>query len=179
MLNEYNEQTKSVIHLAVTTLCDRTCPYCCNNSYTWDEVPYATTAELSACHTICITGGEPFSFANPCMIARQLRKLYPNIKHVYVYTNAFALHLYLQHGGLIHDIDGVSISIKDWRDSLVLEDVLQHHEIRLLPSNMVYDMLYEDDERERLSEQYPSYKFIKREWQKNFVPDPNSIFRKL
>ena len=179
MLNEYNEQTKGVIHLAVTTLCDRACPNCCNNSYTWDEVPYATTAELSVCHTICITGGEPFSFANPCMIARQLRKLYPNIKHVYVYTNAAALHSYLKHGGLIHDIDGVTISIKSTLDYFVLDVILPQRDILELSSNIVYDMSLDELEYNELVNKYKMYKIIKREWQENFVPDPNSVFRKL
>ena len=30
-LNEKTERTEKIIHLAITTLCDRKCKYCCNN----------------------------------------------------------------------------------------------------------------------------------------------------
>lgn len=34
------------IHLMVTPLCDRTCKYCCNNSYTLNDIPIITDEEL-------------------------------------------------------------------------------------------------------------------------------------
>ena len=61
ILNERNENTKGVIHLLTTTLCNRDCKYCCNKQYDMNEILYVTDSELREAHTLCLTGGEPFS----------------------------------------------------------------------------------------------------------------------
>ena len=56
MLNEYNEKTKGIIHLLVTSLCNRICEFCCNKQYDLNSIPYVTDEELKNCHTLCLTG---------------------------------------------------------------------------------------------------------------------------
>ncbi len=111
-LNNKNEKTEKIIHLMVTSLCDRDCPDCCNKQYDLNNIPYVTNEELKNANTLCITGGEPFKFSNPNEIARYYRIKYPNIKNVYVYTNAIELEEYILRGKHLEYIDGVSISIK-------------------------------------------------------------------
>lgn len=173
-LNEKNEDTKKVIHIMVTSLCNRKCPLCCNNQYDLNSIPYVTDEELKEADTICITGGEPFAYSNPCEIAFLYKTKYPNIKKVYVYTNALELANYLHDGGTIYSIDGLTISIKDEIDSLYFKRYLYTNEvINNLPDNLLYV--------------FPGFENIdcpknmikqKRVWQTEFVAAPNSIFRK-
>ena len=41
-LNDRTDKTKGIIHLMVTSLCDRNCPYCCNKQYDLNDIPYVT-----------------------------------------------------------------------------------------------------------------------------------------
>lgn len=174
MLNEKNEYTEKVIHLMVTSLCKRDCPYCCNKQYDLNSIPYVTDEELSRCHTLCITGGEPFAFANPSEIAKYYKEKYKNIKNVYVYTNAYELYNYMNiHNGSIYSIDGLNISIKDKRDLVVFDHMLYTITASSKLSNRLYvfnDLMPKNTE---------GVNIIKREWQKEFVPADDSIFRKI
>ena len=62
------------IHLMVTPLCDRTCKYCCNNSYILNDIPIITDEELRICKNLFLTGGEPLMFCNVPSIARYYKK---------------------------------------------------------------------------------------------------------
>ena len=73
ILNEKNDITEKIIHIMITSLCDRNCPYCCNNQYDLNDIPYATSEELSKANTVCLTGGEPFMYSNPCDSADRLK----------------------------------------------------------------------------------------------------------
>lgn len=116
ILNERNENTKGVIHLLTTTLCNRDCKYCCNKQYDMNKILYVTDSELREAHTLCLTGGEPFLYTDPCAMAKHYKLRYRNIQNVYVYTNALELAQWLQTHTL-HDIDGLNISIKTKADS--------------------------------------------------------------
>lgn len=50
-LNPRTEKTKKVMHLMVTSLCDRDCKYCCNKQYDLNSIPYATDEELRGVET--------------------------------------------------------------------------------------------------------------------------------
>ena len=183
ILNERTEKTKKVIHLMVTPLCNRDCEYCCNKQYSLDDIPRVTDEELMEAEVLCLTGGEPFAFTNPCEIAKYYKQKYPNIKKVYVYTNAYELYEFIRTNMFtLSNIDGLSVSIKNKRDKTALEilikeycyywDIIGNNE---LTSNRLYDFL---------GEEYNTYitsrfKVIKREWQKNFVPADDSIFRTI
>jgi molybdenum cofactor biosynthesis enzyme MoaA len=175
ILNDRNEKTKGIIHLMITAKCDRNCPNCCNNQYSLDDIPVVTDEELQEAHTIYLTGGEPFAYGHPTILARRLKNKYPNIETVRVYTNAFELGNYLTQGWDLDNIDGLTISIKDNRDKYAFENIIiKAKEVLKLKSNWVYVFSgFEDIE-------CPN-KFNKkvRQWQKNFVAAPNSIFRKI
>lgn len=174
VLNEVNEQTEKIIHIMVTTMCMRNCKDCCNNQYDLNTIPYVTDAELRKAEVICITGGEPFQFSNPCEIAHQLKRKYPNIQRVYVYTNALELATYLLEGKKIHSIDGVNVSIKVPIDATMFDKIIVNEpSIVSLPSNLLYvfDHLYD--------KMPAGFKTFQREWQVDFQPAPDSIFRKI
>lgn len=82
ILNERNENTKGIIHLLTTTLCNRDCKYCCNKQYDMNEILYVTDSELREAHTLCLTGGEPFLYTDPCAMAKHYKMRYRNIQNV-------------------------------------------------------------------------------------------------
>lgn len=162
MLNKYTEQTKYNIHLLVTDKCDRNCPFCCNKQYDLDAIPVVSDEEMKIAKRIFLTGGEPFSYTDPCKIARSIKEKY-NVE-IYVYTNAEPLERYLLTNDL-YGIDGLTISIKSKDDERSFERI--KHNIDPL-KNRVYV--------------FPGYhtkeKHAKRMWQEEFTPAPDSIFRR-
>lgn len=172
-LNCKTDITKKIIHLLVTSLCNRNCKHCCNKQYDLNDVQHVTDEELREAEIICITGGEPFLFSNPCQIAAYLKRKYPNIKEIYVYTNAVELLFYLNNND-IENIDGLNISIKTPSDSDAFSKIVKNFEyLTKLKSNRLYifDNLY-DDEPE-------GFEAFHREWQEEFEPATDSIFRRV
>lgn len=168
------DDIKPVVHILITSLCNRDCTYCCNKQYDMDSIPYVTDEELSNTDTVCLTGGEPFAYSNPNNIARWLKSHYPNIRNVYAYTNSLELCEYIDDNGKFDWLDGLSVSIKDKNDLKLFElyvDSMSKEEN--LSSNLLYVF----------GGLYPNatgnFKIIDREWQKEFKPADNSIFRRL
>ena len=162
-----------VIHIMVTSLCNRDCKYCCNKQYNLNDIPYVTDDELKEADTICLTGGEPFAFSNPNSIALWYKKRYPNIKNIYAYSNATELLQYLADDRSVDYLDGVTVSIKNRSDKIAFDYLVDHWRIKELASNVLYVFDgFEDVECPRW------FTKIKREWQEEFTPAPNSIFRK-
>lgn len=173
-LNDKTEVTKKIIHLVITEKCNRKCPDCCNNQYDMKKIPIVTPEELSEAEIIFLTGGEPFAFADPCGLAKELKKTYPNIKKIYVYTNATELAAYLTWYS-IHSIDGLTVSIKNKLDKVLFEQIVARHRyINQLESNWLYTFPGYEDTKAPES-------FVKkmRYWQKDFVPATDSIFRRF
>lgn len=164
------------LHLVVTTLCNRDCKFCCNNQYDIANLEYATDEDFKWCEMLCLTGGEPFTYANPVNLAARYKALYPNIKSVIVYANAVELGNYIlgDTRNLFDNIDGINVSIKNAADLDVF-----NHVIMCTPSflkkekNRVYDFL---DTSEIKQSQY--YSIIKRKWQENFVPAEECRFKR-
>lgn len=175
-LNDYNDKTKKNIHLMVTSLCDRNCRYCCNKQYDLNDIPYVTDSELREAENIFITGGEPFRYSNPNNIAFKLKSKYRNIKDVYVYTNAKELNRYLGMNSdwncLIH-LSGITVSIKNKEDFVSFLEIVNNKNVQQLKSNWLY--VFDDLVPENLG----NFQLSKREWEPDFKPDPNSIFRKV
>ena len=173
ILNDYNDKTKKVIHLMVTSLCLRNCPHCCNKQYDLNDIPYVTDEELKYCEVLCLTGGEPFLFTNPCTIARYYKDKYPNIKKVYVYTNATELSGFLYKNKNLDYIDGVNVSIKDSMDKVCFDDVVNCETIKNLSSNRLYVF------NNLMPKHIKGFEVFAREWQEDFKPADDSIFRKV
>jgi len=173
-LNKKTEETKKIIHLMITEKCNRKCPDCCNNQYDLNSIERVTPQELSEAEMIFLTGGEPFAFADPCKYAEDLKEEYPNIKKIFVYTNAFELGEYLKDNNLFA-IDGLTISIKNNKDKDAFEKIiLNNASVLFLDSNWLYTFPGFEDT-------ITKNKFNKkmRYWQKDFVPAVDSIFRRL
>ena len=173
VLNEKTAKTEKVIHIMVTTLCNRNCKYCCNKQYNIDDIPYVTDEELKNAHTLCLTGGEPFLYAEPASIAKYYKKRYENIKNVYVYTNAKELSDYLKNNHLMNYIDGVNVSIKTKADLVAFDNIVNDERINKMTSNLLYVF------NNLLPTNKGNFAIVNREWQKNFVPADDSIFRKV
>lgn len=173
VLNMKNDFTKETIHLMITSKCNRKCPDCCNNQYNINDIPVITPLELSEAKYIYLTGGEPFLYGDPCLIAERLKMYYPNIEKIIVYTNALELYQYLCNNEL-SSIDGLTISIKDSLDAFVFNNYLsKDKKILSLNSNRLYVFEgFEDIECPA------SIKKMVRKWQKEFVAAPDSIFRR-
>lgn len=175
ILNEKNEVTEKVIHIMITNKCNRNCPFCCNSQYNVSDIPCIEEEELQRAETIFLTGGEPFAYADPCMTAATLKGMYPNIKKVGVYTNAYELYEYLfLREKQLWGIDTLTISIKDNRDKEVFNKYLaDFRPIVLRKSHRVYTFVGKED-----VEQRSWFDIYERTWQKDFVAAPDSIFRR-
>ena len=174
ILNEKNDSTKQTIHLMITDKCDRKCRDCCNNQYSLSDIPIITNEELSEAKHIYLTGGEPFAYGDPSGIATMLKNTYSNIEKIIVYTNAFELDMYLNNNGKLDGIDGLTISIKTTSDAAAFKKLIKNPEVVNLESNWVY--VFDGFEDMECPEGFHK---AKREWQKNFVAAPNSIFRRV
>ena len=179
MLNEKTELTKKNIHIMVTMKCDRNCPYCCNKQYNLSEIPIVTDAEMHDAENVFLTGGEPFSYANPCLLASQIKNSYPNIQKVFVYGNAYDFVSFVDSHSLcgFDDVDGLSISIKDKRDQRHMIERKDFIDSLLMSQNVKHNRLYVFPGFD--SNHYPdTFVVMRREWQKDFIPYPDSIFRR-
>lgn len=182
-LNEKNDYTKKIIHIMVTELCDRNCAYCCNKQYNIEDIPKVTDEELKEAEILFLTGGEPFAYTQPEKIANYYKSKYSNIKKVFVYTNAVELSQYFfKHKDNyercryrnLSSIDGLTISIKNKIDAKVFDELIKNdEEIKSLESNKVYvfNNLYPIKNIEGFS-------ISSREWQEDFTPADDSIFRR-
>ena len=176
ILNPKNENTEKIIHLLVTTLCNRQCKNCCNHLYAFGDIDYVTDEELRRCHTICLTGGEPFLYSAPDKIAMYYKKRYPNIKKVFVYTNALELAAYLDNNGTLNYIDGVTVSIKNSFDQIAFNrNICSNPQILKLPNNLCY--WFEDFKPCNKG----NFTIQHREWQPltEWKPASDSIFRRI
>jgi MoaA/NifB/PqqE/SkfB family radical SAM enzyme len=177
-LNDRNEKTKGVIHLMVTSLCNRHCKYCCNRFYSLDDVPQVTDEELKEAHTVCITGGEPVVYSNPVAIAEWLKEHYSNIKRVILYANAEELYEYFEDGHSIRDeIDGLSVSVKTIDDKFAFEDIVEKYWYKLPTSKNNRCYVFNKKLMPDIVRGY--FTVTEREWQKEFVPADDSIFRRI
>lgn len=167
-----DKRVKITLHLIVTNLCDRTCHYCCNKKYNTINTPYASENDFTISDGLCLTGGEPFVYANPCNLARRYRKDYPHLSYIVVYTNAKELYQYLCDGGKLHDIDGLNISCKTLEDVEIFNRYLVSDDrITSLNMNRLYDFTNKAVDS-------PHFLNIHRTWQADFVPAESCLFRR-
>lgn len=174
-LNKKTEVTEKIIHIMVTSLCNRDCKFCCNKQYDLNQIEQVTDEELRRAEILFLTGGEPFLFAEPNAIAKFYKLRYPNIKAIYVYTNAveFAQYLVRHKGDALKYIDGVNVSIKNEADKKAFAKIALDARVRMKNGNRLY--VFEHLVPDFLG----NFKLIDRVWQEDFVPAEDSIFRRV
>ena len=163
-----------IIHLLITTLCDRNCKHCCNKQYDTNKIPFITDEELSNCRMLLLTGGEPFKYSSPNDVAEHYKKKYPNIEKVIVYTNAAPLLDYISEKRSLSSIDGVSVSIKTYADLVAFNVMIFDN---LLPKTLQSNRLYCFGKL--VPTKIGNFELVNRVWQENFVPADDSIFRRI
>ena len=176
-------EDKKMIHLFMINDCTHKCPLCCNNQYSIEGIPVVTVDELKYAEMILLTGGEPFLYSGIDEFAGRLKRQYPNIKHIYVYTSGSALYDYfVENGGTLDNIDGINISPKTKEDAKTVirlfDDVNFVKKSKLLDSNRVYLFPNVMFLMEILNFEELGYELFFREWQKDFVAK-SGIFRRL
>lgn len=169
-----------IIHLLVTEKCDRNCVYCCNKQYDLKKVPIATKEELENAEMILLTGGEPVRYSNFFTISQKLKELNPNVK-IILYANAFEYLLFKieknNSSAYTAYLNGLSLSIKNHKDLRAFDILVSEG---LISPNIESNRLYIfDNLLPHFNEKDSRFKFIKREWQEEFKPAEDSIFRRL
>lgn len=177
VLNDWNEQTKKNMHLMVTVKCDRKCPFCCNNSYSLEDILVASEEELSEVENLFITGGEPFAYSNPNLIAKYYKDNYPNIKKVYVYTNMF--EFFNSQDTDLCNIDGINFSIKNQKDYKTYLNNRKKLEEKLKEQKVVENRIYCFPGFNDIEYSEELFTKFNRVWQKEFQAASDSFFRKL
>lgn len=165
------------IHLVVTEQCDRDCKYCCNKEYDIGEIPHVTEQEMREAKHLFLTGGEPFTYSNPCNLAKKYRRLYPNIEMIVVYANVAELYRYLVEGGKIHDIDGINMSIKNKADYEAFKRIEKKFPAVLKLEYSVLFIMWDGVDMEVFRGMRRPRPY-RREWQEHFVAAPNCLFRR-
>lgn len=189
-----------VIHLYMLNTCGHDCPLCCNKLYDISKLPTVTPELLSNAHTICLTGGDPFYIGELPLIdfVNRMRKQYPNIEKVYVYTSGSYLRWYLADRAKgIPDfdfmralnIDGVTISPKNEKDWRNLQAILMSQYgckfLRSLKSNRLLVFDDQKDLYESLVARYIYFssslnlQVLGRKWDKTFKTPDNEYFCRL
>lgn len=169
----------------VTNKCHLNCPLCCNKQYDIEKIPVVTVEDLKNTETICITGGEPIFFlSNVRELIVRIKKDYKNVKNIYVYTTGRRF-IYTS------EIDGYSVgpkTFKDWIDLIAYITAYspfgEHSENMIEKLRIKSNRLYVFPEWEQFFNAIPKeifrgFTIIHREWQKEFVPAPDSIFRRI
>ena len=122
---------EQILHLFITNKCRHDCEFCCNKLYDIEKIPVVTVELLKSVQTVCLTGGEPFGI-NPdtlCMFIMRLRKQYPNIENLYIYTSGYEASFRIMH---IYNmmkrkaINGINIAPKDYRDWAGFVSIIDH-----------------------------------------------------
>ena len=174
-----------VLHLMVNNECTNDCPLCCNKQYDVGKIPVVTVEELKQTETICITGGEPFLSKNLISFLENLFKSYVSIKNCIIYTSGGLLGaINLKHLLQIQRVQcvniGLSIGPKSLgdRNNLRFKSDIINNNLQYLATNRLYCFTEAD---KKVSEYYKdsNIDIIDRKWQKDFIPAPNTIFRRL
>ena len=184
------ENEKPVLHLMVNNTCTNDCPLCCNKQYNVDDIPVVTVEELRSIDTICFTGGQPLlnikSFADFCS---SLESSYPNIRTCYVYMNGAELFSYLnqdfprikmmfEHFPWNTKVSyGLTMSPKCKNDWFAIRELRPY--MKDWKSNRIYCFSDRDVANAEAIFDIGEVEIVRREWQKDFAPAPNTIFRRL
>lgn len=129
----------SAIHLMINSQCTNVCSDCCNNQYDLDSVPVVTLDELKAAKEVMLTGGEPFLIPNILSVVESLRKQFPNIERLYIYTSGFAMFRSRSSWArprIMLYVDGINFSPKSEADRRTIVELFQNTYYRNLMGYM-------------------------------------------
>jgi len=181
-------EKKPVLHLMVNNKCDNDCPLCCNKQYDIKDVPVVTEEDLLSIDEICFTGGQPLRNFDAFLSLFNGIRYYENIKYAYIYANgAEFLSFDFDDQVKLHNImlcnhlkTSLTLSPKcedDWLGVRRMYNVL--HFEKFYTSNFLYCFNDQDYARAHEMQRYMNIIPVKREWQKDFKPAPNTFFRRL
>lgn len=175
-----------VLHLMVNNICLNDCPLCCNKQYDVEEIPVVTPQDLASVDTVCLTGGEPFLAGKilPHFIDALLNQRL-NIKTLYIYTSGGELGAASMKALVKLQDLGTSIGLSIGPKSTGDRNNLRFHYDAIVPflkklgQNRFYCFCKADRDIAEEYYQIDNMEIIDRKWQENFVPAPNTIFRRL
>lgn len=181
-------EKKTVLHLMVNNKCSNDCPLCCNKQYDIKDVPVVTEEDLLSIDEICFTGGQPLRNFDAFLSLFNGIRYYENIKYAYIYANgAEFCSLNFDDKEKLHDImlcnhpkTSLTLSPKcedDWCGVKYMYNVLRFE--RPHTSNFLYCFNDQDYARAHEMQRYMNIIPVKREWQPDFKPAPNTFFRRL
>lgn len=183
-----NEQ---VYHIVIKKECAHKCPLCCNRLYDLDKLPTITGDQLREAHTVCLTGGEPFMMDswNLIHLCRGIRKQYPNIQKLYIYSSGYGFgNISLDHWlKLINSIDGLNVSPKNEYEWEVLRRLhKQHYWAEYMSDKRLNNRLYVFDDQWSQYELFQkdftltaNWQVIGRKWDAEFKTPENEHFVRL
>lgn len=182
---------EQVYHILITDFCGRECPLCCNRLYDLDNLPTVTGEMLRTAHTVCLTGGEPLNIGIYTLIkfCHNIRKQYPNIQKLYIYTSGAELELIdINYWKILSvDIDGINVSPKnrnDWdglrRFSRICNHLISERSRAL--SNRLY--IFQEQQRTwdnicDITHLSDNWQVIGRKWDREFKTPENEHFVRL
>lgn len=183
---------EQIYHLYITNTCGHQCPLCCNRLYDIEKLPVITVEELRGAHTVCLTGGDPFSLLREDLISilNRLRIHYQNIQKIYVYTSGNYLWLqgaYSYWHEFFQLVSGINIAPKDYGDWDRLDFLLGQSEwMEMAAQEGLSNRLYIFDDQWntwdviRKGHELPStWHVIGRKWDKEFNTPENEHFVRL
>lgn len=174
----------------VNNTCTNDCPLCCNKQYDVEEIPVVTVEELKSIDTICLTGGAPMlGLQQLANFTSNLERSYRNIKNVFIYMNGAELFSFYNFDeGMTRKLFerfpwntkvryGLTMSPKcrkDWDAIRKFSELMDAWK-----SNRIYCFSKADVASAEAIFHIGEVEIVRREWQQNFVPAPNTIFRRL
>ena len=178
---------EQILHLFITNKCRHDCEFCCNKLYDIEKIPVVTVELLKSVQTVCLTGGEPFGINTDelCAFILRLRKQYPNIDNLYIYTSGCEASFRIKHIYYMVErkaINGINIAPKDHRDWAGFARIIDYTPSVFVEnsSNRLYVF---KEQQEYFNSNYNlsniNIDVIYRQWDKTFNTPSNEHFARL
>ena len=173
----------------VNNKCSNDCPLCCNKQYDIKDVPVVTEEDLLSIDEICFTGGQPLRNFEAFLSLFNGIRYYENIKYAYIYANGSEFlpwkfeYIEKLTNILLDTQIKTSLTLspkndKDWEGLNAMKWCLNTYSMRHT-SNFLYCFTDEDLVKAKDMMHYMNIIPVKREWQPDFKPAPNTFFRRL
>lgn len=176
----------------VNNTCYYHCPLCCNRQYDVEKLPVVTVEDLRSIDTICLTGGQPMHDVKKLDgFIHDLLDSYKNIETVIIYINGdeltsvpnlfakYELSSFLRRKTARMGFTMSPKSKLDWEVLQAFRDEFLTPNMRgQEPTHRFY--CFSQKEEKWARKLFPEgVEIMRREWQKDFKPAPNTFFRRL